>query len=128
MRMKIKAVKITKPNEIQLFEVNKPTFASDEILLKIKYVGFCGSDLSTYLGKNPFVEYPRIPGHEIAATIVDKGEDVPITFNSGDKVTVVPYTNCGICSSCKAGRFNACQFNQTLGVQRDGVHPGLPGR
>ncbi len=99
----------------------RPEPGTGEILLKVDLVGFCGSDLSTYLGRNPMVSYPRIPGHEVAATIVETGSGVPPEFKQGDKVTVVPYTNCGVCSSCRKGRFNACEHNQTMGVQRDGA-------
>jgi threonine dehydrogenase-like Zn-dependent dehydrogenase len=91
------------------------------VLLKLKYVGFCGSDLSTYQGRNPMVQYPRIPGHEISAEILEAGPGVPDGFDPGTPVTVVPYTNCGHCPSCRRGREYACQFNQTLGVQRDGA-------
>lgn len=98
-----------------------PKESSNEILLKLKYVGFCGSDLNTYLGKNPLVQYPRVPGHEISAVIERTGEDVPKSYKIGQRVTVVPYTNCGQCTSCKQKRFNACRYNETLGVQRDGA-------
>jgi threonine dehydrogenase-like Zn-dependent dehydrogenase len=63
------------------------------------------------------VAFPRIPGHEVAATVVEGATDLP----AGTKVTVSPYTNCGVCASCRRGRFNACQNNQTMGVQRDGA-------
>jgi threonine dehydrogenase-like Zn-dependent dehydrogenase len=66
-------------------------------------------------------EYPRVPGHEISAVIASKGEEVPAKFGIGQAVTVVPYTSCGQCSSCRKGRFNACRYNQTLGVQREGA-------
>lgn len=81
----------------------------------------CGSDLNTFRGYNPMVTYPRIPGHEIAATIEAIGVDVPAEFGPGLDVTVSPYTNCGTCAACLRGRSNACQSNQTLGVQRDGA-------
>lgn len=117
----MKAIEVIKPGEIQLVEREMPQMGKGEVLLKIKYVGFCGSDLSTFLGKNPLVQYPRIPGHEISAVIEKVGEEVPEQFKTGQKVTVVPYTNCGQCTSCKQKRFNACRYNQTLGVQRDGA-------
>ncbi len=117
----MKAIEITTPGELKIVEREMPQIGRGEILLKIKYVGFCGSDLSTYLGKNPMVQYPRIPGHEISAVIENVGEDVPEGFQKGQSVTVVPYTNCGQCTSCKQKRFNACRYNQTLGVQRDGA-------
>jgi len=117
----MKAIKITEPGKVELIDVARPVPENNEVLLKINYVGFCGSDLNTYLGKNPMVTYPRIPGHEISATIEKTGSEVPGTFKPGDKVTVVPYTNCGKCNACKNGRLNACENNRTLGVQRDGA-------
>lgn len=117
----MKAIQITAPETIQIVDRSIPQAGRGDVLLKIKYVGFCGSDLSTFLGKNLMVEYPRIPGHEISAEIVSMGEEVPANFKKGQAVTVVPYTNCGQCSSCRKGRFNACRYNQTLGVQRDGA-------
>jgi threonine dehydrogenase-like Zn-dependent dehydrogenase len=80
-------------------------------------IGLCGSDLNSFRGKNPMVSFPRIPGHEVAATIV-KGNS---TLAAGTDVTMSPYTNCGKCASCRRNRPNACQFNETLGVQRDGA-------
>ncbi len=117
----MKAIQIITPEKVLLVDRPAPVAGKGEVLLKINYVGFCGSDLSTYLGKNPMVQYPRVPGHEISAMIEAIGEEVPDNFRIGQAVTVVPYTNCGQCSSCRKGRFNACRYNQTLGVQRDGA-------
>ena len=117
----MKAIEITKAGEMQVVEREMPQLANGQILLRLKYVGFCGSDLSTYLGKNPLVQYPRVPGHEISAVVEHIGAQVPDNFKIGQAVTVVPYTNCGQCTSCKKKRFNACKYNQTLGVQRDGA-------
>jgi 2-desacetyl-2-hydroxyethyl bacteriochlorophyllide A dehydrogenase len=117
----MKALIIDAPGKLSIRDVDRPQAASGEVLLRVKYVGFCGSDLSTYLGKNPMVHYPRIPGHEISAVISELGEEVPDNFQVGDAVTVVPYTSCGSCPSCSRGRYNACRENQTLGVQRDGA-------
>ena len=102
-------------------EAGRPQPGADEVLLQTRIVGMCGTDLSTFRGKNPLVTYPRIPGHEIAATVVETGAGVPPRFAEGLNVTLSPYTSCGRCASCKRGRVNACQFNQTLGVQRDGA-------
>src|SRR5205823_11540614 len=95
--------------------------AAEEVLLRTRIAGMCGTDLSTFRGRNPLVTYPRIPGHEIAATIEATGSAVPPDFRAGLNVTLSPYTNCGRCASCRRGRVNACQFNQTLGVQREGA-------
>jgi threonine dehydrogenase-like Zn-dependent dehydrogenase len=67
------------------------------------------------------VSLPRIPGHEIGAVIEAVGANVPEKFKQGTACTVNPYTNCGVCPSCRNGRPNACQFNRTFGVQRDGA-------
>lgn len=117
----MKAVEITEVGKMKVVERDIPQPGAGEILLQLKYVGFCGSDLSTYLGKNPLVKYPCIPGHEISAIITETGEGVPEKFNIGQQVTVVPYTNCGQCMSCKRKRYNACRYNETLGVQRAGA-------
>ena len=117
----MKAVKIIKPGVVKLVELNKPKVSVEEILIKLKALGLCGSDLKTYQGQNQMVIYPRIPGHEIAGEIVQMGEEVPSEFQVGRLVTVSPYTSCGKCVACQQGRVNCCPYNQTLGVQRDGA-------
>ncbi|MDR1593015.1 MAG: alcohol dehydrogenase catalytic domain-containing protein, partial [Prevotellaceae bacterium] len=117
----MKAIQIVQAGEIKLADIPVPSISPNEVLLKIKYVGFCGSDLNTYLGKNPMVKLPVIPGHEIGAVIEAVGKDVPTHLKTGMSCTVNPYTACGNCPSCRNGRPNACQFNQTLGVQRNGA-------
>jgi threonine dehydrogenase-like Zn-dependent dehydrogenase len=80
-------------------------------------VGFCGSDLNSFRGLNPLVSFPRILGHEVCATIIGGKNGLP----AGTDVALSPYTSCGQCPSCRRGRPNACQLNETLGVQRDGA-------
>ncbi len=98
----------------------KPVGAED-VLLKVEMIGYCGSDLNTFRGLNPLVSYPRVPGHEIGARIIECGSAVPENWKPGMQVTCLPYTHCGECAACRRGRFNACKFNQTLGVQREGA-------
>lgn len=117
----MKALVIPEEHKICVIEKEKPTLQNGEILVKIKYVGFCGSDLNTFLGKNPMVKLPVIPGHEIGAEIADIALGVPDIFKKGMSCTINPYTNCGHCSSCRNGRPNACQHNETFGVQRNGA-------
>jgi threonine dehydrogenase-like Zn-dependent dehydrogenase len=117
----MKAFYIMEPGKTSVGELEPPKPAPGELLLQTRLIGLCGTDLSTFRGKNPLVEYPRIPGHEIAATIAQTGTDVPSELRPGMNVTVYPNTACGKCASCKRGRTNACKFNQTLGVQRDGA-------
>ncbi|MCQ2076180.1 MAG: zinc-binding alcohol dehydrogenase family protein [Bacteroidaceae bacterium] len=117
----MKAIQIPKPFAMEVTDIPLPTIKEDEILLKINYVGFCGSDLNTFRGGNTMVSYPRIPGHEIGATISEIGAAVPEGFHVGQVVTVNPYTNCGHCDACRNNRVNACENNETLGVQRNGA-------
>lgn len=107
---------------MRVIEMEKPVVSPGQILVKIEYVGFCGSDLNTYLGRNPMVKLPVVPGHEVGAVVEEIGEGVPEgLFAKGMSVTLNPYTNCGKCASCRNGRVNACEHNETLGVQRNGV-------
>lgn len=117
----MKTVQISAAGEVGVVEKPMPVPGRGELLLKINYVGFCGSDLNTFLGKNPMVTLPVIPGHEISAIIAQRGEEVPESMQTGLRCTVNPYTNCQRCSSCQNGRPNACRYNETLGVQRDGA-------
>lgn len=117
----MKAVQIAAPSDMKVVEVELPVLHAGEVLVKIEYVGFCGSDLNTYLGRNPMVKLPVIPGHEVGAVIEDIGPEVPAGLVKGMSVTLNPYTNCGKCASCRNGRVNACEHNETLGVQRNGV-------
>lgn len=117
----MKAIQITAPSEMKVVELEKPQCGAGEVLLRIKYVGFCGSDLNTYRGLNPMVKLPVVPGHEIGALIDETGPGVPAHLTKGMAVTVNPYTNCGVCPSCRNRRYNACQHNETLGVQRWGA-------
>lgn len=117
----MKALRIQRPGEARSDSIEIPVMNSGDVLLRVEYVGFCGSDLSTYQGRNPLVTYPRVPGHEIGAVVEAAGSDVPETVEIGSAVTVMPYTSCGVCSSCGSGRFNACRYNRTLGVQTDGA-------
>lgn len=118
---KMKAIQITTPGQIDVIECPKPELHDNEVFLRISYVGFCGSDLNTFLGKNQMALMPVIPGHEIGAVIEGVGSKVPSFLQSGMTVTVNPYTNCGKCAACRNGRVNACEHNETLGVQRHGA-------
>ena len=116
----MKALVIRRPGEAAVERVPESQNSDEQVLLKVQMVGLCGSDLNSFRGKNPLVTFPRIPGHEVAATIVSGSKSDP-TLAAGVNVTMSPYTSCGKCASCKRQRPNACEFNQTLGVQRDGA-------
>lgn len=115
----MKTVLITKPGEIAVTDTPKPVVKENEALLKIRYCGVCGADVASYTGNQPFTTYPRIPGHEFSAEIVEIPENNK-GLKVGDIVTANPYFNCGHCYSCERGYVNCCTDNQTMGVQRDG--------
>jgi len=117
----MKTIHISGVRQMVVTDEAKPVAGTGEVLLKLQYVGFCGSDLNTWLGRNTMAKANVIPGHEIGATIEALGNGCPATLAVGQTVTVNPYTNCGTCPSCRNLRANACQHNETLGVQRDGA-------
>lgn len=117
----MKAIQISGERQMQVVNVEEQVLQANQVLLRLEYVGFCGSDLNTWLGKNPMVKMPVIPGHEVGAVIEQVGADVPDVLKPGMVVTCNPYTNCGKCASCRNLRVNACEHNETLGVQRNGA-------
>lgn len=116
----MKAICIKQPGEVVIEELDKPVPKEGEALLKLLYGGICGSDLGSYRGANAYVSYPRIPGHEFSAEIVEVGENDK-GLAPGMIVTCNPYFNCWECYSCQRGLVNACTDNQTMGVQREGA-------
>jgi threonine dehydrogenase-like Zn-dependent dehydrogenase len=113
----MKALSLLGPGNAQITDIPQPNPAPGDLLLKVEMVGLCGSDLNSFRGRNPLVTYPRVLGHEIAATVLQGNDSIAV----GTRVTVSPYTSCGVCPSCRRGRENACRNNQTFGVQRDGA-------
>lgn len=116
----MQALVITSVGETAFKTVAEPEVRPQDVLLDISYVGLCGSDLNTFNGLNPLTTLPRIPGHEIGGRIIGAGSKVPPEFQNGRAAIVIPYTTCGTCSACRSGRANACRYNETLGVQREG--------
>jgi threonine dehydrogenase-like Zn-dependent dehydrogenase len=113
----MKAFRMEGPEVAGVTEIADVAVRAGEALLRVKMVGMCGTDLNTFRGRNAMVSFPRIPGHEVAAEVVEGSG----TLAAGTQVTISPYTSCGVCPSCRRGRVNACQFNETMGVQRDGA-------
>lgn len=116
----MKAIEITKPFELKIIEKEIPMPKENEALLKILYCGICGAYVASFTGNQPFTTYPRIPGHEFSAQIIEIPENDK-DLKKGDIITCNPYFNCGKCYSCERGIVNACTDNQTMGVQRDGA-------
>jgi len=117
----MRAMTFTEPGKMKTIDIPEPEMGSEDVLIDMRYVGLCGTDLSTYRGVMPLVKYPLIPGHETSGVILATGPQAPASFRVGDQVTVSPYTPCGTCPACRKGRFNTCERNRTLGVHVDGA-------
>lgn len=98
-------------------EATTPIAGIGETLLLIKRIGICGTDLHAYEGTQPFFQYPRILGHELAAEIVTTDA---AGFAAGEAVTIIPYFNCGTCIACRNGKANCCSAIKVCGVHIDG--------
>jgi threonine dehydrogenase-like Zn-dependent dehydrogenase len=117
----MKAISLIKPKTVEIVEAPEPRIGPEDVLLDVHYVGLCGSDLNVYRGSFQLATYPRILGHEVSGVVITKGAQVPDAICEGDRVTLSPYSECGVCPACRVGRTNCCQYNQTLGLQRDGA-------
>ena len=106
------------PGRLSLIERDVPTPAEGEVLVRIRRIGICGTDFHIYQGKHPFLEYPRVMGHELSGTVEDAGGSSRL--KKGENVYIVPYLACGKCIACRRGVTNACQNLAVLGVHRDG--------
>jgi L-gulonate 5-dehydrogenase len=115
----MKAIEVTKPGQIVVVERPIPEIAENEVLVKVKAAGICGSDVHIYHGKNAFATYPRVVGHEFVGEIEKVGSQVE-NLKVGDRVAVDPVVSCGHCYPCRIGRHNVCKKLNVMGVHRDG--------
>ena len=115
----MRSIHVTEPGSVAVVDAPAPTPAPGEALLRVLLTGICGSDIQTYRGTQPFATYPRVPGHEFSAEILEINGEAE-QFAPGDVVTGVPYFHDGTCYSCRRGLINACRRNETMGVHRDG--------
>lgn len=96
-----------------------PIPGDDEVLIKIKAVGICGTDIHAWGGNQPFFSYPRVLGHEICGEIIGLGKNI-LNLKSGQQVAVIPYVACRHCPACLSGQTNCCENISVIGVHRDG--------
>ena len=99
----MQAVRLVAPRRIELVEIPEPHLGAEEVLVEMRTVGMCGSDLNAYRGTFPLMRYPRVLGHEASGIVVDKGAAVPDRIAQGAQVVLSPYSKCGICPACRAG-------------------------
>lgn len=117
----MKAIRLNKPGQWEIFDKTMPknSLKKGEALLKVKKIGVCGTDLHAFKGSQPFFNYPRILGHELAVQVVATGEDVE-NVNIGDLCSVEPYYNDIVGQAVRRGKTNCGEHLQVLGVHVDG--------
>jgi len=115
----MKAALLYEPKKIEVSEVDAPQLGESELLIKPKYVGICGSDVSLFTGHRTANTYPLLPGHEVVGHVTAVGENVK-NFDIGQRVIVEPNYNCGVCTFCRSGRGNICPNKESLGVNIPG--------
>ena len=114
----MKTLVCTKPGEFNYEKKGIPQLQKGHAIIKIKRIGICGTDLHAFEGTQPFFEYPRILGHELAGELVEF-DDAP-GFEKDETVSFIPYFNCGKCIACRNGLPNCCAAIKVCGVHVDG--------
>lgn len=108
------------PGKIEFQEIFRPIPQPDEVLIQVKRIGVCGSDIHVYHGVHPYTSYPIVQGHEVSGVIAEVGQEVK-GFALGDKVVFMPQVTCGECYPCRHGMYHICDSLKVMGFQTDGA-------
>src|ERR1022692_4143789 len=115
---------MTMPGTIEFRQVPKPVPRDDEVLVRVRRIGVCGSDIHVYHGRHPYTTYPVVQGHEVAGTVDSMGAGVR-GFAAGDRVVIMPQVTCGACYACRQGMYHICDRLcdrlRVMGFQTGGV-------
>src|SRR5450830_537509 len=114
----MKSLVCENPGLLRMTECAMPVRKLDEVLIRVRRVGICGTDMHIFQGTQPYLTYPRVMGHELAGEVVEA--PVASGLTTGDMVYVMPHISCGGCVACRQGKTNCCTNIQVLGVHRDG--------
>eukprot|EP01034_Spumella_vulgaris_P038963 gene38963-48116_t len=114
----MKTVVCQASGELELVDRPLPRAGAGDVLLRVRRIGLCGTDMHIFRGTQPFLQYPRVMGHELSGEVVSAPEGSNLA--PGDPVYVMPYLSCGACVACRQGKTNCCTNIQVLGVHRDG--------
>lgn len=114
----MKSIVCDTPGSLRMEQRPIPVPAADEVLLRVRRIGLCGTDMHIFRGTQPFLSYPRVMGHELSGEIVSAPAGAGLA--AGDQVYVMPYMACGDCVACRRGKTNCCTRIEVLGVHRDG--------
>ena len=116
----MRAIELSAPGQFQRIEIDPPAApGSGQASVRSHVMGICGTDVSCYLGKFPFFDYPRIPGHELGVEVLAIGEGVE-NVAPGNRCSVEPYIHCGSCYACRRGATNCCANLKVVGVMMNG--------
>jgi L-iditol 2-dehydrogenase len=111
---------MTQPGKIEFREVEKPPFEADQVLIQVRRIGVCGSDIHVYHGLHPYTGYPVVQGHEVSGVIAEVGEKVQ-GLAKGDQVVFMPQVTCGECYPCRHGMYHICDHLKVMGFQTNGA-------
>jgi L-iditol 2-dehydrogenase len=111
---------MTSPGVIEYRDIPRPLLSENEVLIEIKRIGICGSDIHVFHGLHPYTSYPIVQGHEVSGIVADLGPEVEHVA-VGDKVTFTPQVTCGQCYPCLHGMYHICESLKVMGFQTDGA-------
>jgi 2-desacetyl-2-hydroxyethyl bacteriochlorophyllide A dehydrogenase len=114
----MRAISCAAPGQLALIDIARPELQPGWVRVAIRHIGICGTDYHIFEGTHPFLEYPRIMGHELSGTVVDANGSA--TLNDGDPVVINPYLPCYHCPACLEGKTNCCETLKVIGVHSDG--------
>lgn len=108
------------PGNLLIRDVERPKLHPEQVLIKIKRIGICGSDIHVYHGTHPYTGYPIVQGHEVSGEIAEIGEKVT-GFRLGEQVVFLPQITCGKCFSCRNHQEHICDQLKVMGFQSNGA-------
>ena len=111
---------MTAPGKIEFREIDKPSPKADEVLVMIKRIGVCVSDIHVYHGLHPYTGYPVVQGHEVSGIVAEVGKGIQ-GLTPGEKVVFMPQVTCGQCYPCRHGMYHICDHLKVMGFQTDGA-------
>ncbi|MDR3476349.1 MAG: zinc-binding alcohol dehydrogenase family protein [Devosia sp.] len=114
----MRAISCTAPGQLALIEIERPSLRPGWVRVAIRHIGICGTDYHIFEGTHPFLEYPRIMGHELSGVVTDPNGSAE--FAAGDAVVINPYLPCYQCPACLEGKTNCCETLSVIGVHSDG--------
>ena len=114
----MRAISCAAPGELALIEIEAPELQPGWVRVGIRHIGICGTDYHIFEGKHPFLQYPRIMGHELSGVVLDANGAEGLA--EGDPVVINPYLPCYHCPACREGKTNCCEALTVIGVHGDG--------